>query len=188
MPPRRLVRPQRTARIVAALTLASVAGAAGVARAQSAPLQLPRQMVHERGQPVPAGYHVEHRTRYGLAISGLALFAAFYIPTAGAAYYDSRDGTPLYVVPVLGPLLAIPKKTGNNCDPDTNEHCLGITFDEVIIVAFIADAVVQAAGLVTAWRGFAGRDLLVRDDASRATLVPGPIGGRGYGAWLTGRF
>ena len=65
--------------------------------------------------PIPAGYHVEHRTRYGLAISGTALFAAVYLPTAAAAWYDSGDGTPYYVVPVLGPLLAIPAKRGPQC-------------------------------------------------------------------------
>ena len=118
--------------------------------------------------------------------SGVALFGTAYVPTAAAAYYDARDGTPLYVVPVLGPLFAIPKKTGQPCDGGDQNIC--VDFDELVTAFFIADAVIQATGLVMAWRGFAGREVLMRDEAPKATLLPGPIGGTGYGAWLTGRF
>jgi len=177
-------RPTAPARIVAAVTSLLVVCASGGARAD-----MPRQLAYDPEQPVPAGYHVEHRTRYGLAISGIALFAALYLPTAAAAWYDARDGTPLYVVPVLGPLFAIPTKTADEpCIPDSHFACGAGDFDEVVTVFLIADAVVQAAGIVMAWRGLAGRDLLIRDQTPRTALLPGPIGGGGHGAWLTGRF
>ena len=184
MAPPRLIRPFRIVRTVASVTFILVVGVAGVARAQTAPT--PRRMAYRPDQPVPAGYHIERRTRYGLAISGVALFGTAYVPTAAAAYFDAHDGTPLYVVPVLGPLFAIPKKTGQPCDGGDQNIC--VDFDELVTAFFIADAVIQATGLVMAWRGFAGREVLMRDEAPKATLLPGPIGGTGYGAWLTGRF
>jgi len=170
------------------IVLVAFAGSTAVARADG-PV-LPKQMVYEPGKPIPPGYHIEHRTRYGLVISGLVLFGLTYIPTAAAAWYDSRDGTPLYVVPILGPLLAIPAKTKDDCnDPNRNpDHNPCFDFSEFIIAFFIADAVVQATGAIMAWRGFVGRDLLIRTEAAQATLVPGPVGSTGYGAWLTGRF
>ena len=100
MAPPRPTAPDRIRRIIGGVTLVLVVCAAGGARADS-----PRKLAYDPEQPIPAGYHVEHRTRYGLAISGIALFAAVYVPTAAAAWYDSGDGTPLYVVPVLGPLF-----------------------------------------------------------------------------------
>ena len=171
-------------RTVASGVFIVVVGLAGVARAQTTPT--PRRMAYHPDQPVPAGYHVERRTRYGLAISGVALFGTAYLPTAAAAFYDSRDGTPLYVVPVLGPLFAIPAKTGQPCEGGDQNIC--VDFDGLITAVFIADAVVQAAGLMMAWRGFAGREVLIRDEAPGMALVPGLIGGGGYGAWLSGRF
>jgi hypothetical protein len=186
-PPRPILaaRIVRSVARVAFVAFTLVAGVGGIARAETAPA--PTQMAYHADQPVPDGYHVERRTRYGLAISGVALFATVYVPTAAAAFYDTRDGTPLYVVPVLGPLFAIPKKTGQPCDGGDQNICLD--FDGFITAFLIADAVVQAAGLVMAWRGFAGREVLIRDGAARTALVPGPIGGGGgYGAWLTGRF
>jgi hypothetical protein len=180
MAPPKPTAPKRIGRIVAGVTCVLVVCAGGRARADT-----PRQLAYDAQQPIPAGYHVEHRTRYGLAISGIALFAATYVPTAAAAWYDSGDGTPLYVVPVLGPLFAIPTKTGN-CDP--NDEYSSCDWDDFVTAFLIADAVVQAAGVVMALGGFAGRDLLIRDQVPRTALLPGPIGGGGYGAWLTGRF
>jgi len=76
----------RIARIVASTLIVCVAG---VARAQTAP----RQMAYHPDQPIPAGYHVEGRTRTGLAISGLALFGVVYVPTAAAANFWIDDLT-----------------------------------------------------------------------------------------------
>jgi hypothetical protein len=42
--------------------------------------------------------------------------------------------------------------------------------------------------VLIAWKGFAGRDLLIRDEPVTATLTPGPVGATGFGGWLTGRF
>ena len=184
MAPPRPTAPERIGRIVAGVTLVLVVCAGGRARADT-----PRRLRYDPEQPIPAGYHVEHRTRYGLAISGLALFAAVYLPTAAAAWYDTGERTPFYVVPVLGPLLAIPTKRGETCVPsDTSDCSVDAAFDNVVTAVFIADAIVQGVGLLLAWRGLAGRDLLIRDQAPRTALLPGPIGGGGYGAWLTGRF
>jgi len=171
-------RPTALARIVAGVTLVLVVCAGGAARADT-----PRRLAYDPEQPIPAGYHVEHRTRYGLAISGIALFAAVYLPTAAFA----SEGSLLLVVPVLGPLFAIPEETADNCQGGV-EYGGCFLSDEILTAFLIADAVVQAAGVVMAWRGLAGRDLLIRDQAPRTALLPGPIGGGGYGAWLTGRF
>ena len=119
----------------------------------------------------------------------MVLFGVTYIPTAGAAWYDTGERTPLYVIPILGPLLVIPAKTKDDCqDPNRNpDHNPCLEFGELIAAFFIADAIVQATGAIMAWRGFVGRDLLIRTETAQATLVPGPVGATGYGAWLTGR-
>ena len=166
------------------IVLVLVAAWAVPARAES-PV-LPRQMVYQQGQPIPPGYHVEHRTRYGLAISGSILFGLTYVPTAAAAWYDTGERTPLYAVPILGPLLVIPAKTKNYCVESDHNPCFD--FSGFITAFFIADAVVQAAGAIMAVRGFLGRDVLIRNETAQATLIPGPVGSTGYGAWLTGRF
>ena len=134
----------------------------------------PRRLPHRAPDPLRSRDQRRRPLRYGLR------------PDGRAAYFDAHDGTPLYVVPVLGPLFAIPKKTGQPCDGGDQNIC--VDFDELVTAFFIADAVIQATGLVMAWRGFAGREVLMRDEAPKATLLPGPIGGTGYGAWLTGRF
>jgi hypothetical protein len=183
MAPPRPTASERIRRIVAGVTFVVFVCAGGAARADT-----PRRLRYDPELPIPAGYHVEHRTRYGLAISGIALFAAVYLPTAAAAWVDGRDGTPLYVVPVLGPLFAIPGKTADEpCYQDDHFRGCG-AFDGIITAFLIADAVVQAAGVGMALWGLAGRDLLVRDPAPRTALLPGPVAGGGYGAWLTGRF
>ena len=84
----------------------------------------------------------------------------------------------------------IPAKTKNDCqDPNRNpDHNPCIDFGAFITAFFIADAVVQAAGAIMVVRGFVGRDMLIRNETVQATLVPGPVGSTGYGAWLTGRF
>jgi hypothetical protein len=176
----------RITRIVTIVALVLVVCAGSAARAETIAAPTKKVLVYHADQPIPAGYHVERRTRWGLAVSGIAMFAAVYIPTAAAAWYDTHDGTPLYVVPVFGPLLAIPKKTADDCVEGDHNPC--IDFDEFIIAFFVADAVIQATSLVLTWRGFAGRDMLVRNDVPRATLLPGPIGNGGYGAWLSARF
>jgi hypothetical protein len=170
-------RPTAPERIVAGVTFVLVVCTGGGARADT-----PRQLAYDPEQPIPAGHHVEHRTRYGLAISGIALFGAVYLPTAAFA----GEGSLLLVVPVLGPLLAIPTQTADNCPGGEYDYCF--FSDEIVTGFLIADAVVQAAGVVMALGGLAGRDLLIRDQAPRTALLPGPIGGAGYGAWLTGRF
>jgi hypothetical protein len=158
-----------------------------MAPASAGPGERSRPVVHEPGQPVPAGHHLQHRTRYGLAISGAVLFAVTYLPTAAAAYYDGSDGTILYVVPVLGPLFAIPNKTASHCTNVDHDPCLD--FSGYIAAFLIMDALVQAGGIAMAWYGLRGRDVVVRDEtAPTARLVPGRVGTSGYGAWLQARF
>jgi hypothetical protein len=184
MAPRRPVGLERSRRGVASITLALVVCAAGAARAE--PAGGPKQIAYQPEQPIPAGYHVQRRTRWALVATGVSIFATAYVPTAAAAWYDSGDGTPLYVVPVLGPLFAIPSKTADTCVPSDHNPCFD--FDAFITAFMIADALMQATGVLIAWKGFAGRDVLMRDQAPQTALLPGPIGGTGYGAWLTGRF
>jgi len=171
--------------MVAVATVAGGATLATPARAESG--QPPRRMAYESGQPIPPGYHLEHRTRYGLVISGALLFALTYLPTAAAAYYDGADGTILYVVPVLGPVLAIPKKTANDCTPGDHNPCFD--FSAYIAAFLIADALAQAGGILMTWYGLRGRDLLIHDETTpSARLAPGRIGASGYGVWLQARF
>jgi hypothetical protein len=54
----------------------------------------------------------------------------------------------LYVVPVLGPLLALPSKTSNSCQPSDHGGCRD--FGGIIAAILIADAIVQAVGIVMA--------------------------------------
>lgn len=184
----RPARPARAAAAALAFVLALAVLGPRLARAED---RAPRQrMAYDPSQPVPAGYHVEHRRRWGLAIPGALLFAATYVPTAMAAFYDGSDGTPLYVVPILGPIFAIPGKTRDDCTPGDHNPCFD--FSGVMTAFLIADTLAQTAGLVMLWQGWKGRDILVRnegtDGAPSVALVPGRIGASGYGAWLTGRF
>lgn len=179
-------RAGKLAAVVLATVVAGCATGAAAARAESG--QLPRSLVYQAGQAVPAGYHVEHRTRYGLVISGAVLFALAYLPTASAAYYDSKDGTILYVVPVLGPIFAIPNKTANNCTSGDHSSCSS-DFSGFVAAFLLADALVQGAGVLMTWYGLRGRDMLIRGETTpHARVIPGRVGTSGYGAWLQARF
>jgi hypothetical protein len=188
--PKRLVTASKgrfAARGVCAAVVVVVLGAAGGVRAEPVvpPPTPARQMAYDPAQPIPAGYHVEHRTRYGLIITGAFLFTISYGPTLAAAFMDG-DGTPLLAVPILGPLLAIPRATRNDCVESDHNPCFD--FSAEIIAVLIADTVVQGVGLLVAWKGYQGRDLLIRDRAPVVVLAPGRVGAAGYGAWLTGHF
>lgn len=68
--------------------------------------ELPRQLPYEDG-PTPEGYVLEHRTHYGLWISGTATLFAGWVPflIGGGMYgYDAS------VVPLVGPWLNFAKK------------------------------------------------------------------------------
>lgn len=169
-----------------AFILVLMVGAPGRARAEVGGPPLRRQMVYDPGQPIPTGYHVEHRTRYGLIITGSLLFAVSYGPSLAAAFLDGDDGSALFAIPILGPLLAIPGKTKNDCVEMDHSPCWD--FSGYIAAILILDTAVQATGVIVAWRGFKGRDLLIRDEPPAVVLAPGRVGASGYGAWLTGRF
>jgi hypothetical protein len=177
-------------RLARGLALVLVLGSAGGARAEVtlAPPRppSPRQLAYDPAQAIPADYHVEHRTRYGLIITGSLLFAISYGPTLAAAFLDGSDGTPLYAVPVFGPLFAIPGKTKNDCVEGDHNPCFD--FSAEITALLVADTLVQAAGLVVFWKGYQGRDVLIRNPLPEVALAPGRVGATGYGAWLTGQF
>jgi hypothetical protein len=174
-------------RLASALALILVLCLAPGARAEAPPPPPPRrQMAYDPAQPIPANYHVEHRTRYGLIVTGSLLFAISYGPTLAAAFLDGDDGAPLFAIPILGPLLAIPGQTRNDCVEGDHNPCFDFTGE--IAAILIADTLVQAVGLLVFWKGYQGRDLLIRDQPPEVALAPGRVGASGYGAWLSGRF
>jgi hypothetical protein len=178
-------RPAAGLRLASGLALILVLGSALGVRAETPP-PAPRQMAYDPAQPLPTGYHVEHRTRYGLIITGSLLFAISYGPTLAAAFLDGDDGTPLFAIPILGPLLAIPGETRNDCVEGDHNPCFD--FSGAIAAILIADTLVQTVGLLVLWKGYQGRELLIRDPPPEVALAPGRVGTSGYGAWLTGRF
>lgn len=138
------------------------------------------------GEPPPHGYHLDRRPRRDVAVGGLGLAIAGYVPAvltsidcAIAACRGTHAGWELALaVPIAGPLVYVPAR------------CLSGDKNCVIGAAFwIADAAVQTLGVVLYLYGSHERDVWVRDgSASRAPAVhvsPRVLGDRSWGLGAT---
>jgi hypothetical protein len=150
----------------------------------------PARLRYEEGDPIPAGYHVVHRSRQGLVIAGTIVFAVSYgIALSVAMIDDFKDGTGSLAIPVAGPWLMMYNRTRPNCDSQTGNGCVEQGLETILRFYLAVDGVAQAAGVGMLGFGMAGRQLLVRDDSyAYVRLVPTPVGSSGYGATLLGLF
>ena len=159
----------------------------------------PTILPYEPGQPVPTGYHVEHRSANGFIAGGATTLIVSYIAAfAVGANEGFKNGTGWTVVPVIGPWAAIGGR-GYKCDTNVTPEnavtktntCVNGAFNEVQTIAILsADAVVQATGAVLLIIGLSsGRDELVRDDFKAGVrFTPRAVGNNGFGLGIDGRF
>jgi hypothetical protein len=138
----------------------------------------PKVMEYEEGDPIPAGYHLETRTRRGLIVGGAVTFGTTYLLTVltgliaesvnRATGGDGRSVAPLYI-PVAGPFIAL----------DTmNAEGAGV-------FVLVLDGLAQAGGVAMLFSGIAFPALkLVRNDV--ALSVHPLIGGGTVGLGVHG--
>ncbi|WP_437284137.1 hypothetical protein [Sorangium sp. So ce406] len=138
----------------------------------------PKVLPWREGEPVPPGYHPEERVRKGLVISGAIVFGTVYLFTAigGAdAVYRGSSGYAALFVPVAGPFLTL---------ATTRQ-------DDLETMALVLDGLVQVTGAALLLPGLlVPKTVLVRDDVSKAFVVPAPMsfGPSSAGLGLVGRF
>ncbi|TKC97936.1 hypothetical protein [Polyangium fumosum] len=77
------------------------------------PIFGPSRLPYKEGDPIPPGYGIETRPRYGMATAGIATFAPLYgMSVLFAATFAGNEGvaagyyTPLFI-PVIGPFVAM---------------------------------------------------------------------------------
>ncbi|WP_437661933.1 hypothetical protein [Sorangium sp. So ce1182] len=143
-----------------------------------APAAGPKVLPWREGQPVPPGYHPETRVRKGLVISGAIVFGTVYLFTAlggaDAVYRGSSGYAPLFV-PCAGPFLTL---------ATTRQ-------DSLETMGLVLDGLVQITGAALLLPGLlVPRTVLVRDDVSKAFVLPAPMsfGPSSAGLGLVGRF
>ena len=135
----------------------------------------PRTIEYAEGRPIPPGYHVEERTRTGLAVGGGVTFGATWLLSAAVgaglseawAHDDdiSNDDTawPLFI-PVAGPFIGI----------GTMHASYGPGF------MLVLDGLAETGGLAMFIAGLAAKkELLVRDDVYDAQVQVVPLAGPG---------
>lgn len=138
----------------------------------------PKVIPWRDGEPVPPGYHPETRVRKGLVISGAIVFGTVYLFTAigGAdAVYRGSSGYAALFVPCAGPFLTL---------ATTRQ-------DSLERVGLVLDGLVQITGAALLLPGLlVPRTVLVRDDVSKAFVLPAPMsfGPNSAGLGLVGRF
>ncbi|MSP61366.1 MAG: hypothetical protein EXR72_13675 [Myxococcales bacterium] len=126
----------------------------------------------------PARTHVEERPRYGLMITGLAVFGGSYLINAMIGYSASEWR---FAVPVFGPLIFAGHETdryrGNchSCDSG----------DRFLWGMMVFDALVQATGVILFIVGAATKTRVTVFD--NVAIVPGVTSG-GAGLAALGRF
>ncbi|XXY51261.1 hypothetical protein WME91_08975 [Sorangium sp. So ce269] len=143
-----------------------------------APAVGPKVLPWREGEPVPPGYHPDTRVRKGLVISGAIVFGTVYLFTAigGAdAVYRGSSGYAALFVPCAGPFLTL---------ATTRQ-------DSLERMGLVLDGLVQVTGVALLLPGLlVPRTVLVRDDVSKAFVLPAPMsfGPSSAGLGLVGRF
>jgi hypothetical protein len=121
---------------------------------QSVALSGPRTIGDwNEGDPIPDGYHIGEKTRWGLVGGGLGMFVPAYLISLSAAGIGDAAGSgsqwwPL-ALPAVGPLIGIGTIHG---------------VDGVGATVLVIDSGLQIGGLVMLVMGFQGRKVLIRND------------------------
>ena len=154
----------------------------------------PEVLGHEPGDPVPFGYHVEHRTRRGLLAFGVsALPAAYFASTTAGAFLECPvesqakgctidDDRGLFMVPLAGSFFAATRSY----------------LPDAVQASAVLLGVMQAAGMgaLIAAVALPGEEILRRDDAGAQRRQEGAelervlpaFGPEGFGLTAAGRF
>jgi hypothetical protein len=140
----------------------------------------------EEGDPVPAGYHVEEKTRTGLIIAGaITLGVPYVIGLSFASSSNFYNASGWLVVPALGPWLTLALRE-NRCNQTTTNELVDCVADPLIRVYLVIDGLAQTAGAILLVLGATSkRTRLVPDSA--ITVSPVRIG-TGYGLGLRATF
>lgn len=146
------------------------------------PVEAPRTIDWQDGEPAPRGYHVVERTRTGLVVGGAVTFGCLYLITllvaAGNTDAANKDHTSsttdaLYI-PAIGPFIQMTKSGSATAN-----------------VFLLVDGVAQTAGVAMFVAGLTWpKTVLVRDGSTGAPkLAAVPLVGPGMsGAGLLGTF
>ena len=161
---------------------------AAVAAMVAATLTLPRgaqaeEVPYHENDPIPAGSHVETRTRLDIALAGGFMLAVPYgLSVWIAAEFDFPNHSRWLLVPAAGPFITLGVRHG--CGNGSGIECFP---DQLLMIALGVDGVAQTIGAVALGAGLAStRSVLVRDDAA---LWIGPTRvGSGHGLGVVGRF
>ena len=107
----------------------------------------PARLRYEEGDPIPAGYHVVHRSRQGLVIAGtIVFFVSYGIALSVAMIDDFKDQTSSLAVPIAGPWLMMYNRSRPNCDSQTGNGCVEQGLETILRFYLAIDGVAQAAG------------------------------------------
>ncbi len=113
----------------------------------------------------PQRSHVEEQPRYGLLVTGLAIFGANYLMNLSVAYLG---GETTFAIPVAGPVLW-GSRSGNS-------DCSDCSSDRSMMGLLVFDSLVQAAGLAMALAGALTRSRVTVFDKVAFAPMAGPGG------------
>ena len=147
------------------------------------------ESVPYNGGPVPAGYHVEERTRRGLVIGGaVTLGVPWVLGLTIASGYDFSNQSGWLVVPALGPWLTIATRDAEK-DCSYYAQSVSCSQDNSVRTVLILDGLTQAAGAFMLIYGMAStKKVITRDFVGSLHFTPARMGRFGYGGVLSGEF
>jgi hypothetical protein len=149
------------------------------------------------GGPVPAGYHVEERSRRGMLIAGPVILGVPYILGLTVASSENfPNATGWLAVPALGPWITLAARhrsstscSTSNFDGSCASDSLDSGLDSTTRTFLILDGLTQGAGTILLIYGIASpKKVIARDFVGSLHLAPSKIGRDGYGAFVTGIF
>lgn len=126
--------------------------------------------------PVPEGYRVFEQRKWGVAITGGAMFLT---ATVAMVAFAVLARNPIVAIPLVGPAVAAGQLIGR-----------GFGFSGVVTLlggGLIAGCALQVAGTVMLITGLTGRYRWLERTGPGVTLIPGAAGAP-LGASLAGRF
>lgn len=166
----------------------AIGGAPRAARAQ-AQEEPPEVLPYEEDKPIPPGYELRSRPRWGLAIPGAAMFGAAYgFAVVGAVDTKFKDKGGFLLIPVFGPWLMIGAGGADDtsCRPEVKD-CVESSNQAKRFVLGL-DGVIQLAGAVMITTGLLFPRERLERKSTTVSLLPAAMGEGRYGAVLVGAF
>lgn len=122
----------------------------------------PREIEWETGEPIPPGYHVSTKPRFGLVVAGAVTLGSIWVLNGIPAIIGTAGGdggAAALFAPVVGPFIAIGTLRAEGAG----------------VVALLADGIAQTAGLALLIAGIAApKSVLVRNDIV-SRILPAPV-------------